>query len=55
MVNNRDPDTRAGSVLALGCIYSHVGGIAAGSYLKTLVGILLSLNSDPGLYVRQRK
>ncbi|RIA85835.1 armadillo-type protein [Glomus cerebriforme] len=47
VVNNRDPDTRAGSALALGCIYSHVGGMAAGSHLKTLVGILLSLSSDP--------
>ncbi|CAG8476835.1 4543_t:CDS:10 [Funneliformis caledonium] len=47
VVNNREPDTRAGSALALGCIYSHVGGMAAGSHLKTLVGILLSLSSDP--------
>ncbi|CAI2166927.1 889_t:CDS:10 [Funneliformis geosporum] len=47
VVNNREPDTRAGSALALGCIYSHVGGMAAGGHLKTLVGILLSLSSDP--------
>src|ERR1051325_8336190 len=30
-----------------GCIYSHIGGMAAGSHLKTLVSILLSLSSDP--------
>lgn len=47
VVNNRDPDTRAGSSLALGSIYSHVGGMAAGGHLKTLIGILLSLSSDP--------
>ncbi|CAG8605848.1 6771_t:CDS:10, partial [Racocetra fulgida] len=47
VVNNRDPDTRAGSALALGSIYSHVGGMAAGGHLKTLIGILLSLSSDP--------
>ena len=53
VVNNRDPDTRAGSALALGCIYSHVGEMAASSHLKTLVGIfiLLSLNSDLHLVV----
>ncbi|CAG8436575.1 4544_t:CDS:10 [Scutellospora calospora] len=47
VVINRDPDTRAGSALALGSIYSHVGGMAAGGHLKTLIGILLSLSSDP--------
>lgn len=47
VVNNRDPDARAGCSLALGYIYSHVGGMAAGSHLKTIVGILLSLSSDP--------
>ncbi|CAJ0753037.1 4936_t:CDS:10 [Entrophospora sp. SA101] len=47
VVSNRDPDTRAGSALALGSIYSNVGSMAAGSHLKTLVGILLSLSSDP--------
>ncbi|RUP46507.1 armadillo-type protein [Jimgerdemannia flammicorona] len=47
VVNNRDPDARAGSALALGSIYSHVGGMAASVHLKTIVGILLSLSSDP--------
>lgn len=47
VVSNRDPDARAGCSLALGYIYSHVGGMAAGNHLKTIVGILLSLSSDP--------
>ncbi|CAG8538967.1 8065_t:CDS:10 [Diversispora eburnea] len=47
VVNNRDPDARAGSALALGSIYSYVGGLAASGHLKTLVGILLSLSNDP--------
>ncbi|CAM0141375.1 hypothetical protein VKS41_003918 [Umbelopsis sp. WA50703] len=47
VVNNRDPDARAGCSLALGYIYSHVGGMAAGNHLKTIVGILCSLSSDP--------
>ncbi|OBZ81409.1 HEAT repeat-containing protein 5B, partial [Choanephora cucurbitarum] len=33
--------------LAIGYIYSHVGGMAAAAHLKTIVGILLSLSSDP--------
>jgi hypothetical protein len=47
IVNNRDPNARAGSAVALGCIHSHVGGMAAGFHLKTIVGILMSLSSDP--------
>ncbi|KAG0172348.1 hypothetical protein DFQ30_010665 [Apophysomyces sp. BC1015] len=47
VVSNRDPDVRAGSALAIGYIYSHVGGMAAAVHLKTIVGILLSLSSDP--------
>ena len=47
VVNNRDPNARAGSAVALGCIHSHVGGMAAGFHLKTIVGILMSLSSDP--------
>lgn len=47
VVKNRDPDTRSGASLALGCIHSYVGGMAAGSHLKTIVGILHSLASDP--------
>ena len=47
VVSNREPDARSGSALALGCIHSFVGGMAASSHLKTVVGILHSLSSDP--------
>lgn len=47
VVNNRDPDARAGCALALGDIYKYVGGMAAGPHLKTIVGILTSLSNDP--------
>lgn len=47
VVNNRDPNARAGSAVALGCIHSHVGGMAAGFHLKTIIGILMSLSNDP--------
>ncbi|KAJ3033026.1 hypothetical protein HDV00_006836 [Rhizophlyctis rosea] len=47
VVKNRDPDARAGAALALGCIHSYVGGMAASAHLKTIVGILHSLAADP--------
>ncbi|KAI8923137.1 armadillo-type protein [Entophlyctis helioformis] len=47
VVANRDPESRAGSALALGTIHSYVGGMAASAHLKTVVGILHSLASDP--------
>ncbi|KAI9879672.1 MAG: hypothetical protein M1830_007779 [Pleopsidium flavum] len=47
IVSNRDPNARAGCAVALGCIHSQVGGMAAGYHLKTILGILLSLCSDP--------
>jgi hypothetical protein len=47
VVNNRNPNGRAGCALAFGAIYSHVGGLAAGPLLKTTVNILLSLANDP--------
>ncbi|EEH48691.2 uncharacterized protein PADG_04770 [Paracoccidioides brasiliensis Pb18] len=47
IVENRDPGTRAGCAIALGCIHSQVGGIAAGFHLQTIVGVLMSLCSDP--------
>ncbi|KAJ3381907.1 hypothetical protein HDU92_005075 [Lobulomyces angularis] len=47
VVNNREPEARAGASLAIGCINSYVGGMAAGAHLKTIVGILHSLASDP--------
>lgn len=47
VVNNRNPNGRAGCALAFGAIYSHVGGLAAGPLLKTTVNVLLSLANDP--------
>lgn len=47
IVNNRDPNARAGCAVALGCIHRDVGGMAATSHLKTILGILMSLCSDP--------
>ncbi|KAJ7198315.1 clathrin-coated vesicle protein [Mycena pura] len=47
VVNNRDPNGRAGCALAFGAIYSHVGGLAAGPLLKTTVNVLMSLSNDP--------
>ena len=47
IVANRDPYARAGCAVALGCIHSQVGGMAAGLHLKTIVGVLLSLCNDP--------
>jgi len=46
VVNNRDPQARAGCTLALGAIYDHVGSLAAGPLLKTTVNILMSLSKD---------
>ncbi|KAI0784437.1 clathrin-coated vesicle protein [Abortiporus biennis] len=47
VVENRDPHGRAGCALAFGAIYSHVGGLAAGPLLKTIVHVLMSLVNDP--------
>lgn len=47
VVNNTDPSNRAGCALAFGQIYSHVGSLAAGPVLKTIVDVLLSLSADP--------
>ncbi|KAJ3126396.1 hypothetical protein HK100_010272 [Physocladia obscura] len=46
IVNNREPDSRAGCSLALGCIHSNVGSMAVGAHLTTTVGLLHSLVSD---------
>jgi HEAT repeat-containing protein 5 len=46
VVNNRNPQSRAGCSLALGAIYDHVGSLAAGPLLKTTVNILMSLSKD---------
>ncbi|KAG7093998.1 hypothetical protein E1B28_007627 [Marasmius oreades] len=46
VVSNRDPYARSGCALAFGAIYGHVGGLAAGSLLKTIVNVLMSLSND---------
>jgi hypothetical protein len=51
VVSNRGPYARSGACLALGSIYNFVGGMAAGSHLKTCVGIFHSLASDPHPHV----
>jgi HEAT repeat-containing protein 5 len=47
VVNNRDPESRAGASLAMGATLSYVGGMSAGSHLKTVVQVLHSLAGDP--------
>jgi HEAT repeat-containing protein 5 len=46
VVNNRDPQARAGCALTLGAIYDYVGSLAAGPLLKTTVSVLMSLSKD---------
>lgn len=47
IVKNRDSNSRAGCSVSLGYILKHVGGMFAGLHLKTVIGILISLASDP--------
>ncbi|KAF2084373.1 HEAT repeat protein-like protein [Saccharata proteae CBS 121410] len=47
IVANREPNVRSGCAVALGCIHSQLGGMAAGLHLKNILGILMSLASDP--------
>ncbi|GAA5889046.1 hypothetical protein JCM6882_009727 [Rhodosporidiobolus microsporus] len=47
VVGNTDPHNRAGCALAFSEIYTHVGSLAAGPVLKTIVDVLLSLSADP--------
>ncbi|GAA6022908.1 hypothetical protein JCM10207_006860 [Rhodosporidiobolus poonsookiae] len=47
VVGNTDPHNRAGCALAFSEIYTHVGSLAAGPVLKTVVDVLLSLSADP--------
>ena len=47
IVANREPNARSGYALSLGCIHSQLGGMAAGFHLKNIIGILMSLSSDP--------
>ncbi|KAF9162925.1 hypothetical protein DFQ26_003103 [Actinomortierella ambigua] len=47
VVANRDPDARAGYALALGNVFSHLGGMVAGGHLRSIVEYLTSLSRDP--------
>lgn len=47
IVDNRDSSARAGCAISLGSIHSQVGAMAASFHLKTIVGVLMSLCSDP--------
>lgn len=47
IVSNREPNVRSGCAVALGCIHSQLGGMAAGYHLKNILGILMSLSNDP--------
>jgi hypothetical protein len=47
IVNNREPQVRAGCALALAHIHRQLGGMSAGLHMKNIVGILMSLVADP--------
>ena len=47
VVNNRRPDVRSGSALALSYIHNYIGGMAGAYHLKSNLGIVLSLCVDP--------
>jgi HEAT repeat-containing protein 5 len=47
VISNREPSSRAGSAFALGSILYYVGGMAAGLHLRMVLGLLLSLATDP--------
>ncbi|KAF9169523.1 hypothetical protein BGX21_008690 [Mortierella sp. AD011] len=47
VVANRDPDARAGYALALGNVFSHLGGMMVGGHLRSVVEYLTSLSRDP--------
>ena len=47
IISNRDPTARAGCAGSLGAIFSQLGGMAAGFHLKDILGVLMSLSSDP--------
>lgn len=46
IVVNREPSARAGCAMALGCIQTKIGSMAAGYHLKTILNILMSLCND---------
>ena len=47
LVQNRVPEGRAGCALALSCVYERIGGLSAGSLLRTMVNVLSTLSMDP--------
>lgn len=47
IVENRDPNARGGCALGLAYILKYVGGMFANLQLKTVLGILVSLATDP--------
>lgn len=42
----RNPTSRAGHCLAIGCLHRYVGGLASGQHVNTSVGILLAIAQD---------
>ncbi|CAH8529433.1 unnamed protein product [Dicrocoelium dendriticum] len=42
----RNPISRAGHCLAIGCLHRYVGGLASGQHVNTSVGILLAIAQD---------
>jgi hypothetical protein len=47
LVQSRNPDSRSGCAMALASVYERIGGLSAGSTLKTMVNVLSSLSTDP--------
>lgn len=47
VVQNRNPEARAGCALAFGAVFTYVGSLIGGPLLKTMVNVLVSLASDP--------
>ena len=47
VVNNREPNSRAGCASAFGAIFLYAGGLAGQPYLKTVLNVLMSLGNDP--------
>lgn len=47
IVENRDPNARGGCALGLAYILKYIGGMFANLQLKTVLGILVSLATDP--------
>jgi len=48
VLNNGDPSTRAGYILALGCVLRHVGGTGVSAHLQSTVGTARRLRENAG-------